>query len=108
MFHAGNRIFRQGTPADQFWLITDGKVRVVRGGRTVATLGPGLRGPEAEEAVRAQGYTIGHFPQSFEYATIGGFVATRSAGHPKRRSLTIWSRFTRLAPSSIFLSPDAA
>jgi len=45
-----------------------------------ATLGPGLRGPEAEEALRAQGFTIGHFPQSFEYATIGGFAATRSAG----------------------------
>jgi len=26
MFHAGNRIFRQGTPAEQFWLITDGRV----------------------------------------------------------------------------------
>ncbi|HEX2129619.1 MAG TPA: FAD-binding oxidoreductase [Solirubrobacterales bacterium] len=45
-----------------------------------ATLGPGLRGPEAEDALGAQGFTIGHFPQSFEYATIGGFAATRSAG----------------------------
>ncbi len=45
-----------------------------------ATLGPGLRGPEAEAAVGAHGFTIGHFPQSFEYATIGGFAATRSAG----------------------------
>jgi alkyldihydroxyacetonephosphate synthase len=45
-----------------------------------ATLGPGLRGPEAEDALRADGFTIGHFPQSFEYATIGGFAATRSAG----------------------------
>ncbi len=45
-----------------------------------ATLGPGLRGPEAEEALAAQGFTTGHFPQSFEYATIGGFAATRSAG----------------------------
>jgi alkyldihydroxyacetonephosphate synthase len=45
-----------------------------------ATLGPGLRGPEAEEALRAQGLTLGHFPQSFEYATVGGFAATRSAG----------------------------
>ncbi len=45
-----------------------------------ATLGPGLRGPEAEEALNAQGMTLGHFPQSFEYATIGGFAATRSAG----------------------------
>lgn len=45
-----------------------------------ATLGPGLRGPEAEAALAARGMTLGHFPQSFEYATIGGFAATRSAG----------------------------
>jgi alkyldihydroxyacetonephosphate synthase len=45
-----------------------------------ATLGPGLRGPEAEEALATQGVTLGHFPQSFEYATIGGFAAARSAG----------------------------
>jgi alkyldihydroxyacetonephosphate synthase len=45
-----------------------------------ATLGPGLRGPAAEDALAAQGLTLGHFPQSFEYATIGGFAAARSAG----------------------------
>ncbi|MBI5106501.1 MAG: FAD-binding oxidoreductase [Solirubrobacterales bacterium] len=45
-----------------------------------ALLGPGLRGPEAEAALGARGLTLGHFPQSFEYASIGGFVATRSAG----------------------------
>jgi alkyldihydroxyacetonephosphate synthase len=45
-----------------------------------ATLGVGLRGPAAEEALRARGVTLGHFPQSFEWATIGGFAATRSAG----------------------------
>jgi alkyldihydroxyacetonephosphate synthase len=45
-----------------------------------ATLGVGLRGPEAEEALRARGVTLGHFPQSFECATVGGFAATRSAG----------------------------
>ena len=45
-----------------------------------ATLGPGLRGPEAEAALARAGLTLGHFPQSFEYATIGGFAATRSAG----------------------------
>lgn len=45
-----------------------------------AHLGPGLRGPEAEAALNAQGYTLGHFPQSYRYATIGGFAATRSAG----------------------------
>jgi alkyldihydroxyacetonephosphate synthase len=45
-----------------------------------ATLEPGLRGPEAEALLAEHGLTIGHFPQSFEYATIGGFAATRSSG----------------------------
>ena len=45
-----------------------------------ARLGAGLRGPEAEYALKAQGLTLGHFPQSFEYSTVGGWVATRSAG----------------------------
>jgi alkyldihydroxyacetonephosphate synthase len=45
-----------------------------------ARLGAGLRGPEAEAELNAQGVALGHFPQSFEYATIGGFAATRSAG----------------------------
>ena len=45
-----------------------------------ATLQPGLKAPEAEELLRAEGFTLGHFPQSFEHASIGGFAATRSAG----------------------------
>ena len=45
-----------------------------------AQLEPGLRGPEVEAALAPRGLTLGHFPQSFEYATLGGFVATRSAG----------------------------
>src|SRR5690349_15125814 len=45
-----------------------------------ATLEPGLRGPEAEALLAEHGMTLGHFPQSFEYATIGGFAATRSSG----------------------------
>jgi len=52
----------------------------VDGRSMIATLGPGLRGPEAEAALGARGFTLGHFPQSFEYATVGGFAATRSAG----------------------------
>jgi alkyldihydroxyacetonephosphate synthase len=45
-----------------------------------ATLEAGLRGPEAEALLNARGYTLGHFPQSYEHATIGGYAATRSAG----------------------------
>jgi alkyldihydroxyacetonephosphate synthase len=46
----------------------------------LAELEPGLRGPQAEALLAQQGYTIGHFPQSFEYATLGGFAAARSSG----------------------------
>jgi alkyldihydroxyacetonephosphate synthase len=45
-----------------------------------ATLQPGLRGPEAEALLADHGLTLGHFPQSFEHASIGGFAATRSSG----------------------------
>ena len=45
-----------------------------------AVLGPGLRGPAAEALLNARGFTLGHFPQSYEHATIGGYAATRSAG----------------------------
>jgi alkyldihydroxyacetonephosphate synthase len=40
----------------------------------------GVRGPRAEELLAAHGFTLGHFPQSFQYATLGGFAATRSSG----------------------------
>jgi alkyldihydroxyacetonephosphate synthase len=46
----------------------------------LAVLEPGLRGPQAEALLAERGYTIGHFPQSFEYATLGGFAAVRSSG----------------------------
>jgi alkyldihydroxyacetonephosphate synthase len=46
----------------------------------IATFQPGLRGPHAEALLRERGFTLGHFPQSYEYATLGGYVATRSAG----------------------------
>jgi alkyldihydroxyacetonephosphate synthase len=45
-----------------------------------ATLGAGLTGPQAEELLAAHGLSLGHFPQSFEFASIGGFAATRSSG----------------------------
>lgn len=45
-----------------------------------ATLEAGLRGPEAEALLGAHGFMLGHYPQSFPYATIGGFAATRSSG----------------------------
>jgi alkyldihydroxyacetonephosphate synthase len=45
-----------------------------------ATLQGGLRVATAETTLNASGYTIGHFPQSYEFVTVGGCVVTRSAG----------------------------
>ena len=46
----------------------------------LATLGAGLTGPHAELLLKEHGLQVGHFPQSFPYATIGGYAATRSSG----------------------------
>lgn len=46
----------------------------------LATFGAGVAGPELEAQLRAHGCTLGHFPQSFAYSTLGGWVATRSSG----------------------------
>ncbi len=67
-----------------------------------ARLGPGLRGPAAEAALFEQGLTIGHFPQSFEFATIGGFAATRSAGQASAG----YGRFDELVTAIEMVSPS--
>ena len=45
-----------------------------------ATFEAGIFGPKLEEKLNSKGFTMGHFPQSFEYSTLGGWIATRSAG----------------------------
>ncbi len=46
----------------------------------LATFGAGVRGPDLEAELRARGYTLGHFPQSWEFSTLGGWIVTRSSG----------------------------
>lgn len=66
-----------------------------------ARLGAGLRGPEAEAALNREGFTLGHFPQSFEFATVGGFAAARSAG----QASSGYGRFDDMVTSVRLLSP---
>ncbi|WP_346621106.1 FAD-binding oxidoreductase [Blastococcus montanus] len=47
---------------------------------SLVTVGPGMRGPALEEALAREGLAFGHLPQSWEFATLGGYAATRSAG----------------------------
>jgi alkyldihydroxyacetonephosphate synthase len=51
--------------------------RVSRAARIQA----GVLGPALEDQLREHGYTLRHFPQSFEYSTLGGWIATRAGGH---------------------------
>ena len=41
----------------------------------------GTYGPELEDALRPEGLTLRHYPQSFEFSSLGGWLATRSGGH---------------------------
>jgi alkyldihydroxyacetonephosphate synthase len=57
--------------------------RVLEVDRTsrAARMQAGMYGPAIEDALRPHGLTLRHFPQSFEFSTLGGWIATRSGGH---------------------------
>lgn len=46
-----------------------------------ARIQAGATGPELEQQLAAHGLTLRHFPQSFEFSTLGGWIATRAGGH---------------------------
>lgn len=50
-----------------------------------ATIQCGVYGPALEESLQSLGYTLGHFPQSFEFSTLGGWIAARGAGQQSLR-----------------------
>ncbi len=70
----------------------------------IATFGAGTAGPELEAQLRALGYTLGHFPQSFEFSTLGGWVATRSSG---QQSL-FYGRIEHMFAGGRMESPEGA
>ncbi len=51
----------------------------------IATFGAGTEGPAIESQLASEGYTLGHYPQSWELSTIGGWVASRSSGQQSLR-----------------------
>lgn len=69
---------------------------------SLVTVGPGLRGPGLEEALAPEGLTLGHLPQSWEYATLGGYAATRSAG----QASTGFGRFDDLVAGLTLATPS--
>lgn len=67
-----------------------------------ATFGAGVRGPEAERLLAAHDLTLGHFPQSFEQATLGGFAATRSSG----QASSGYGRFDDMVLAATVVTPE--
>lgn len=50
----------------------------------LATFEAGIRGPQLEQQLNARGFTLGHYPQSFDRSSLGGWVVTRSSGQQSK------------------------
>ena len=61
----------------------------------------GMRGPALERELGRHGLTLGHFPQSFEYVSLGGCAATRSAG----QASTGYGRFEEMVKGLVLVAP---
>lgn len=67
-----------------------------------ATFEAGVWGPDLEAQLERRGFTLGHFPQSFEFSTLGGWIAARGAGQNSNRygAANEWLVAARLATPS--------
>jgi alkyldihydroxyacetonephosphate synthase len=69
-----------------------------------ASIQAGALGPSLEDQLRAHGMTLRHFPQSFEYSTLGGWIATRAGGH----FATVWTHIEDFVESVRAITPAGA
>ena len=69
-----------------------------------ARIQAGTLGPSLNEQLAAHGLTLRHFPQSFEYSTLGGWIATRAGGH----FATVWTHIDDLVESVRAITPVGA
>jgi alkyldihydroxyacetonephosphate synthase len=69
-----------------------------------ARIQAGATGPRLEEQLREHGLTLRHFPQSFEYSTLGGWIATRAGGH----FATLYTHIDDLVESVRAITPRGA
>jgi alkyldihydroxyacetonephosphate synthase len=69
-----------------------------------ALIQAGATGPRLEDQLREHGLTLRHFPQSFEYSTLGGWIATRAGGH----FATLFTHIDDLVESVRAITPSGA
>jgi len=66
-----------------------------------ATVEAGISGPKMEDELNKKGFTLGHFPQSFQFSVLGGWIATRSAGQVS----TKYGKIEDMVESLTIISP---
>ncbi len=66
-----------------------------------ARIQAGAAGPVLESQLSEHGLTLRHFPQSFEYSTLGGWIATRAAGH----FATVWTHIEDFVEATRAITP---
>ncbi len=69
-----------------------------------ACIQAGVLGPRLEAQLGERGFTLRHFPQSFEYSTLGGWIATRAGGH----FATLWTHIEDFVESLRAITPAGA
>jgi alkyldihydroxyacetonephosphate synthase len=67
----------------------------------LATFEAGIHGPQLEHQLNARGFTLGHYPQSFDYSSLGGWVVTRSSGQQSKH----YGRIDQLFAGGDILTP---
>ncbi len=67
-----------------------------------ARIQAGVYGPALEAQLKPHGYTLRHYPQSFEFSTLGGWIATRSGGH----FATLYTHIDDLVESTRVVTPS--
>jgi alkyldihydroxyacetonephosphate synthase len=80
------------------------RVLEVDGVSGAARIQAGILGPALEEGLREHGLTLRHFPQSFEYSSLGGWIATRAGGH----FATLYTHIDDLVESMRAITPSGA
>jgi alkyldihydroxyacetonephosphate synthase len=97
---------RQGGGRDRAALTVDlgrmGRVLEVDRASRAARIEAGAFGPALEAQLKPHGLTLRHFPQSFEYSTLGGWIATRSGGH----FATLYTHIDDFVESLVVLTPQ--
>ncbi|HKE12578.1 MAG TPA: FAD-binding oxidoreductase, partial [Myxococcota bacterium] len=67
-----------------------------------ARIQAGVLGPALEDQLRPHGLTLRHFPQSFEFSSLGGWIATRSGGH----YATLWTHIDEFVEALRVVTPS--